>query len=236
MSGSSTPSAECDSGFSFLLECKDLEALDVERVELLAEQQKAEAKAAKRPPRLIKPWKATLGRYEAIEKDTLSRPVPNTHDGRLREFKAKKKKGEMEYRWLDGKQIKVGRGPRKFLLKVGTVGKGGVERRLLGRVIRKSQGYTRGDDQPMANSSSWPNFLHFTLGKTSGLDSPWTQISNFISILHSKCTSFARSPSIIPDLAISPVLPLLGFCGSAAPASFRDGLLGSNMMVLRSDA
>ena len=127
----------------FLLECKDLEALDVERVELLAEQQKAEAKAAKKAAKIDKAMrKATLGRYEANpEKDTLSRPVPNTHDGRrFGKFKAKKKKGEMEYRWLDGKQIKVRKGTTKILVESKAQSakeewNGGSS----GRVIRKSQ-------------------------------------------------------------------------------------------------
>jgi hypothetical protein len=127
----------------FLVECKNLNALDAERVRLFEERRTAETRAAKKAAKLEKAMKkATLGRYAADpDKIGAMRPVPNSHDGRrFGKVKEKKKKGEMESRWIDGKRVKVRKGTTKILVEfkaqsVKEDWNGGSS----GRVIRKSQ-------------------------------------------------------------------------------------------------
>ena len=87
---------------------------------------------------------ATLGRYEADPEKIgakASRPVPNSHDGRrFGKVKPKKKKGEMEYRWIDGKKVKVRKGTTKILVEFkAQAAKEDWNGGSSGRVIRKSQ-------------------------------------------------------------------------------------------------
>ena len=129
----------------FLIECKDIEALDLHRVELLAKLKREEARNANEAAKLEKAMrKSTLTRYDMDPEKynaKLSRPVPNSHDGRrFGKLKSQKKKGEMEHRWVDGKQVKVRKGSTKILVESrAQASKQEWDGGSTGRVIRKSQ-------------------------------------------------------------------------------------------------
>ena len=122
-----------------------IDQLEADMISTLEKKRKEEAKAAKNAEKLEKAMKqATLERYEPDPEKieaAPSRPVPNSHDRRrFGKHKPKKKKGETEVRWVDGKKINVRRGQTKIMVTYKSLsGKEEWNGGSSGRVIRKSQ-------------------------------------------------------------------------------------------------